>query len=166
VSARVVKTFTYLWMDSLQICWAHTNNGHMRVINCSLTYGRFLFKSAVNILQITTSSKGYVFFMFIYRAHACERACASARVVKYSIIFGRILFKLDGHILQMTTSYMGYIRVQAPRAHACASGRACASKRMTTYPQSLHELFNVCVNACPNSAHQYTSRICQACDGQ
>jgi hypothetical protein len=29
---------------------------------------------AVNILQITTSSMGYVLFMITHRAHACERA--------------------------------------------------------------------------------------------
>jgi hypothetical protein len=44
-----------------------------RVINCPLIYGRFLFKFAVNILQITTSGMGYVFFMITHRAHACER---------------------------------------------------------------------------------------------
>jgi hypothetical protein len=45
-----------------------------RVINCSFMYGRVLLKFAVNILQITRSSKGYVFFMFTHRAHVCERA--------------------------------------------------------------------------------------------
>jgi hypothetical protein len=67
---------------------------------------RFLLKFGVNIIHITISSKGYVLFMSTHRAHACERACASARVAKQSIIFGRIMFKFDGHILQMTTSYM------------------------------------------------------------
>jgi hypothetical protein len=64
-SGRVVKTFTYLWTDSFLICWAHTTKDHKlhglhtyhvhapqarghavqaRVISCSLTYGRFLFK--------------------------------------------------------------------------------------------------------------------------
>jgi hypothetical protein len=59
-----------------------THSGHTRertctsarVINCSLIYGRFLFKFGVNILHITTS-KGYVLFMFTHRAHAYERAC-------------------------------------------------------------------------------------------
>jgi hypothetical protein len=27
-SARVVKTFSYLWTDSLQICWTHITNDH------------------------------------------------------------------------------------------------------------------------------------------
>jgi hypothetical protein len=27
-SARLVKTFTHLWTDSLQICWAHTTDDH------------------------------------------------------------------------------------------------------------------------------------------
>jgi hypothetical protein len=66
-----------------------THRGHTReracatarVINCSLIYGRVLFKFGVNILHLTTSSKGYVLFMFTHHAHACERACASTRVV-------------------------------------------------------------------------------------
>jgi hypothetical protein len=72
----------------------------------------------MNILRITTSSKGYVLFMFTHRA----------RVVKQSIIFGRILFKFDGHILQMTTSYMGYVLMMFNHCvHACMCERACAS---------------------------------------
>jgi hypothetical protein len=47
-----------------------------RVVNCSLIYRRLLFKFAVNILHITTSSKGYIHFMFTHRAHTCERARA------------------------------------------------------------------------------------------
>jgi hypothetical protein len=43
-----------------------------RVINCSLIYGRFLIKFGVNVLHLTTSSKGYVLFMFTHRV--CERA--------------------------------------------------------------------------------------------
>jgi hypothetical protein len=98
------------------------------VINCSLIYRRFLFKFAVKILKITTSSKGYVHFMFTYHAHPGERACASACVVKHSIIFGRILFKCDGHILHMTTSYMGYILIMfnhCVRVRACMCEREC-----------------------------------------
>jgi hypothetical protein len=48
-----------------------------RVINCSLIYGRFIFKFAVNILQITTRSKGYVHIhapRARVRARVCERA--------------------------------------------------------------------------------------------
>jgi hypothetical protein len=79
-----------------------------RVINCSLIYGRFLFKFGVNILHITISSMDYVHFMFSHRM------CAGARVrarawLKHSLIFGRIFFKFAGQIQQMTTSYMGYI---------------------------------------------------------
>jgi hypothetical protein len=68
------------------------------------------FKFAVNILQITSSSMGYVILIFTHRA------C----VVKHLIIFGRILFKFAGHILQMTTSYMGYILIMLThRGHTC-----------------------------------------------
>jgi hypothetical protein len=74
---------TTSYMGYILIMFMH--RGHMcasaRVINCSLTYGRFLFKFAVNILQITISSKGYVLFMFKHCAHVCEGACASAHVV-------------------------------------------------------------------------------------
>jgi hypothetical protein len=77
---------------------------------------------AVNILQITTSSMGYVLFIFTHCVHACEHA--SARVVKHSLIFGRILFKFAGHIQQMTISYMGYIlNVFMHRAHVCKRAR-------------------------------------------
>jgi hypothetical protein len=86
----------------------------------SLNYEPILLQFAVNILQLTTSSKGYVLFMFTH--HACERACVSARMVTHLIIFGRILFKCYGHILQMTTSYTACTRVRA-----CVCERACAS---------------------------------------
>jgi hypothetical protein len=51
-----------------------------RVVKHSLIYGPTLFKFSVNILQITTSSMGYVLFMITHRMHACERARANARV--------------------------------------------------------------------------------------
>jgi hypothetical protein len=44
-----------------------------RAINCSLIYGRVLFKFGVNILHLTTYSKGYVLFIFTHRT-ACTRA--------------------------------------------------------------------------------------------
>jgi hypothetical protein len=91
---RLVKTFTHLWTDSLQMCWAHTTHDHKLhtathlssgtagtrasalVINCSLIYGRVLFKFGVNILHLTTSSKGYVLFMFTHRARASSHVRA------------------------------------------------------------------------------------------
>jgi hypothetical protein len=51
-----------------------------RMINCSLIYGRFFFKFPVNILHITTSSKGNVLIMSKHHVHACESVCASVRV--------------------------------------------------------------------------------------
>jgi hypothetical protein len=130
---------TTSYMGYIRIMFTHRGHTHERacasahVITCSLIYGRFLLKFAVNILQLTTSSKGYVLFMFTHHA------------VTHSIIFGRILFKFDGHILQMTTIYI-----------ACASvrGRARVCEH-TTDPQRLHEPYKLCVNACLNSAHQY-----------
>jgi hypothetical protein len=86
------------------------------VIKGSLIYGRFLLTFAVNILQLTTSSKGYVLFMFTN--HACERACVSAPVVTHSIVFGRILFK--------------FIWAQVtPRTRVCE--RACTRARVRAY---------------------------------
>jgi hypothetical protein len=41
-----------------------------RVVKHSLIYGPTLFKFAVNILQITTRSIGYVLFMITHCAHA------------------------------------------------------------------------------------------------
>jgi hypothetical protein len=85
----------------------------------------------MNILQTTTSSKGYVLFMLTHRAHTCERACVSGCVVTHSIISGRILFKFDGHILQMTTIYMGYIHIMFKHlVNACVCKRVCASARV------------------------------------
>jgi hypothetical protein len=72
------------YMGYTLIMFGHTREracASARVINCSLMYGRVLFKFGVNILHITASSKGYVLFMFTYRAHACECACANASVV-------------------------------------------------------------------------------------
>jgi hypothetical protein len=65
-----------------------THRGHAREracasaceISCSLFNGRFLFKFAVNILHITTSSKVNVLIMSKNRSHACERVCANVRV--------------------------------------------------------------------------------------
>jgi hypothetical protein len=57
-------------MCYILIMFKHRGHAHeracanARVINCSLIYGRDLFKFAVNMLQITTSSKGNVLFMF------------------------------------------------------------------------------------------------------
>jgi hypothetical protein len=42
-----------------------------RVIKETLIYGRIIFTFAVNILQVASSSMGYVLFMFMHRAHAC-----------------------------------------------------------------------------------------------
>jgi hypothetical protein len=70
-----------------------THRGHARkracatarVINCSLTYGRVLFKFALNILHITISSKGYVLSCSYTartcaRAHVRERACLNIQL--------------------------------------------------------------------------------------
>jgi hypothetical protein len=73
----------------------------------SLNFERMLSKFAGNILRFTTSGMGYVIFMFMHRAHANERACASAAVLKHSLIFGRIPIKFAGNILQITTSSIG-----------------------------------------------------------
>jgi hypothetical protein len=110
------------------------------VIMHSLIYGRFLFKFAVNILQITTSSMGYVLFMFTHRAHAL--------VVKQSLIFGRILFKFAGHILHMTTSYMGYILIMfTTRVRLSLNG--FSPNLVRTYNRSPQvSLFNWCVYVC------------------
>jgi hypothetical protein len=45
-----------------------------RVVKHSLIYGPTLFKFAVNILNVTSSSMGNVLFMITHRAHACVRA--------------------------------------------------------------------------------------------
>jgi hypothetical protein len=95
---------TTSYMGHILIIFTHRGNARKRacasarVINCSLTYGRFLFKFAVNILHITISSKGYVLFMFMHCAHMCEGACASGRVVKHSII-------LDGFSSNLMSTY-------------------------------------------------------------
>jgi hypothetical protein len=126
---------TTSYMGYIRIMLAHRGHTHERacatahMIKCSLIYGRFPLKFAVNILQLTPNIKGCVLFMFMH--HACERACVSARVVTHSIIFGQILFKFDGHILQMTTRYIACTRVRA-----CVCERACASARVRAYNRS------------------------------
>jgi hypothetical protein len=174
----VVKTFTYLWKDYLQMCWAHDHKLHglhtyhvhtplargeracasACVINCSIIYGRFLF--GVNILQITTSSKGYdacaseratndhkLHGIHTYhvkaprvrvRACVCECTCASASVracvFKRSLISERILSKFGENIQQISRGYMRYL--------------ICVRMHVVTARTSIH------------------SRICQARDGQ
>jgi hypothetical protein len=127
------------------------------VIKHSLIYKPISLQFAVNILQLTTSSKGYVLFMFTH--HACERACVSARVVTHSIIFGPILFKVDGHILQMTTSYTACTRVRA-----CVCERACASIQQIPRGYMSH-IMCVWMHVLKARTSIY-SRICQARDGQ
>jgi hypothetical protein len=82
---------------------------------------------------MTTSYMRYILIMCnpcvraCVRACVCERACASASVIKRSLIFERILFKFGGDITSHKTD-----------------------------PHRLHALFNLYVNACPNSAHLFT----------
>jgi hypothetical protein len=82
-----------------------------RVINCSLIYGRFLFKFAINILQITTSSHGYVLFMITHRAH--------------------IQLSLDGFSSNLMGTYYKWLQVTWDTylcsITACVCERACAS---------------------------------------
>jgi hypothetical protein len=128
------------------------------VIKHSLNYEPILLTFAVNILQLTTSSKGYVLFMFTH--HACKRACVSVRVVTHSIIFGRILFKFDGHIVQMTTSYTACMRLRA-----CVCERACASIQQIPRGYMSHIICCVWMHVLTARTSIY-SRICQARDGQ
>jgi hypothetical protein len=112
------------------------------VINSSFIYGRFLFKFAVNILHITTSSKRYVLFMFTNRGHACERARPSACVIKtytyrltdslqicwahttnshtlHGLHTYMLLFKFAVSILHITTSSKGYVLFMFTQPHTC-----------------------------------------------
>jgi hypothetical protein len=127
------------------------------VIKHSLNYEPILLKFAVNILQLTTSSKGCVLFMFTH--HACERACVSARAVTHSIIFERILFKFDGHILQITTSYTACTHVRV-----CVCERPCASIQRIPRGYMSH-IICVWMHVLTARTSIY-SRICQARDGQ
>jgi hypothetical protein len=100
------------------------------VIKHSLIYGPILFKFAVNILQITTSSMGYVLVMLTHRAHVYQRARASAWL-KHSLIFGRIFFKFAGHLLHMTT-FKDYVLFMFTHcAYACV--RVCVIKHSLIY---------------------------------
>jgi hypothetical protein len=109
-SARNARmcSFVYFSTDFLNICCEHTTAHHISVKDyvlfmfthrahaCERACERagmikhwliyrpilFKFKFSVNILQITTSSMGYLLFMFTHHAHACERERASARLVK------------------------------------------------------------------------------------
>jgi hypothetical protein len=98
---------------------------YMDYIRIMFTH-RFFFKFAVNILQITTSSKGYVHVHAPgahVQARVCERACAGLN----------IQLSLDGFSSNWMgthyTCYMGYILIMFKhRVHACE--RACASERV------------------------------------
>jgi hypothetical protein len=97
-----------------------------RVIKRSPIYGRILFLFAVNILHITTSSMGYVLFIFTHRAHACERACASARVVKYCI-----RLSLDGFSSHLLGTYYKLWQVTCATYLSCSrTARMRASARI------------------------------------
>jgi hypothetical protein len=107
----------YIPLHFLSVCLAirfriprriFSTSARARMIKRSLIYGRIFFKFAVNILQVTSISMGYVLLIFTHCARVREHVCESAWL-KHSLIFGRILFKFAGHILKITTSYMGYI---------------------------------------------------------
>jgi hypothetical protein len=125
------------------------------VIKHSLIYGPTLFKFAVNILQITTSSMGYVLFMFV------------SRLVKHSLIFGRILFKFAGHILQMTTSYMGYTLIMfTHRGHTRerAFASACVINCSLMYRRFLFKFgVNIHITASRRDTYFSCSRTARTC---
>jgi hypothetical protein len=108
------------------------------VITHSLIYGRILFKFAVNILQVTSSSMGNVLFMFTHRAHACERACATERVVKHSLIYGPTLFKFAVNILHITTSSMVYVLFMITHCARVLTARASARACVRALGKNIH----------------------------
>jgi hypothetical protein len=82
---RFSSNLRWTYYKSQQIAWAcvsyilimFTHRERAFVINCSLIYGRFLFKFPVNILDIITSSMGNVLNMSKHRVRA--RAWLSIR---------------------------------------------------------------------------------------
>jgi hypothetical protein len=148
-----------------------------RVINCTLIYGRFLFKFVVNIIHLTTSSQGYVLVMFTHRT-------ASTRVQALAWFTSQL--SLDGLSSNLMGTYYKWAQVTwdtylSCSITACVCERACASASVIkrsliferswwghkTDPHRLHAVFNLCVNACPNSVHMLTfTNLCLARDGQ
>jgi hypothetical protein len=117
------------------------------VITHSVIYGQIVFRFAVNILQVTSSSKGYVLFMFTHRAHVCERAYARARVINCSLTYGRFLFKFAVNILQITISSKGYVLFMfMHRAHVCDG--ACASAHVVKHSIILDGFFSNLMSTC------------------
>jgi hypothetical protein len=143
-----------------------THRGHTReracasarVINCSLIYGRFLFKFGVNILHLTISSKGYVRFMFTHRAHACECVCERARGLTINYFWTNRLqmwcahttndHKLHGihtyHVQSLRACESVHVRARVwLSAHLWTDSLQIWWGHKTD-PHRLHALFNVC----------------------
>jgi hypothetical protein len=122
----------------------------------------------------TNNHKHWLRTFYVYapctrvRARMCERGCASVHVIQRSLIFGRILFTVGANILQIAINCMVYVlNINALHVH----GRVRVNHaRMYMFPHFWTDslkiwwghtrgylwIFNVCVNACPNSAHKYT----------
>jgi hypothetical protein len=95
----------------------------------SLIYGRFLFKFAVYILQITTSSKGYILFMFTHRVRARAWLNIQLTLDGFSSNLMGIYYKWqqitwDTYVLCSSTAYM------RASERACVCERACADSRI------------------------------------
>jgi hypothetical protein len=118
---------------------------------------------------------GYVLFMSTHRACVCERVCASKPAVKLSLIFGRILSKSGKKHTTGHHTLLHICNVYAPRTRMCTLGQILSKcgRNIQHIPRGYMGYFNVCVNACANSAHLYTfahrsniiSKHCQARDG-
>jgi hypothetical protein len=123
-------------------------------LSIRLTMETILLKFAVNILQLTTSSKVYVVFMFTH--HACERVWVRAWL-HIQLSLDGFSSNMDMHILQMTTRYTACTRVRA-----CMCERACASIQQIHRGYISH-IICVWMHVLTARTSIY-SRICQARD--
>jgi hypothetical protein len=165
-------TFPHFSTDPLQDWWEHSmghDTYHGLCIVCVhamcararacvhlLIFGRNISKIAENMLRISTSC---TYVSCSRTACACaservrERACARASVVKLSLILGRIVSKFGKNILRGTTNCMGYVLfIFTHTLVGVLVGTYFRSSEVTWAPR--HGLFNLCLNACANSARQ------------
>jgi hypothetical protein len=126
---------TYLWTDSLQICWAHTTNEHklhglhtyhvhaprvrarawvtvrlsMDGFSSNFPWTYYTSQHVAMETYLPCPSTACTRASARVRACVCERECVGARVIKRSLIFERILSKFDGDIQHIPRGYMSYL---------------------------------------------------------
>jgi hypothetical protein len=192
---RLVKTFTYIWMDSLQICWTHTTHDH--TLHGIHTYHVHVSRARARervcerawltvrlCMDGFSSNLRWTYYKSQHVARAVYFSCSPFMLIiqLYMDGFSSLWWAhtTNDHKLHGIYTY----HVQAPRASVCVRARvcerACAIKRSLIF-ERIQSKFGGDIQHIPRVYMSYLmwvwthvltalisihSRICQACDGQ